>query len=420
MGLPRGCWFYTERRADQSLYKFEVEDNSTTVILPCLKLPTPWISPSWIMMPMTSIRNVATKHDDSEVEENNAIANAHKISTKEEEDQGPKNAEIKISEENKPWSIFNEKVDIVDVIASYLHPVDYVRFRSVLGAIIRFSKDGWLLMSKGERTLFFYNSFTREIIQLPDVPHDYKTHYIFCGISFSSLPTSSDCVVNGLWEPYKYEADSSCKFFACHNNPVFYKGNFYALDYNGTLGLFNLEERNFDDSIWKVLPKTLAQFDGVNPSYLVECEGELLVVNFERPSGKLVESFKLDHCRMKWVKVKSSGKYSLFIGHTSSSSAIAPNSSMANKIYSRLHGESDNILYYSLDTVKYHYIGNEQSSEDFYNTKSMVNCKWIEPNWSGNPSQESPRLYYGYYCGDWFIRSQTSYFSFRTEPWFGS
>ncbi|XP_026452248.1 F-box/kelch-repeat protein At1g57790-like [Papaver somniferum] len=203
--------------------------------------------------------------------------------------------------------------------------------------------------------------------------------------------------VNDVWKPYKFHADNSRKFLACYNNPVFYKGNFYALDYNGTLGVFNLEdsrdERNFDKSNWEVLPETLTQFDGVNPSYLVECEGELLLVNFERPFGKLVEVFKLDPCKMKWVKVKSLGNYSLFISHTSSFSVIAPDSSMANKIYfSRLHGESERILYYSLDTGKYHYIGSEQSSEDFYNTKSMVNCTWIEPNWSPNPAKNTRSL----------------------------
>ncbi|XP_026452247.1 F-box/kelch-repeat protein At1g57790-like [Papaver somniferum] len=242
----------------------------------------------------------------------------------------------------------------------------------LVGAIIRFSKDGWLLMSKGDRTLFFYSPFTREIIQLPDVPHEYNTHYIFCGISFSSLPTSSDCVVfgiaewyrpndekkellidqqvmlliiekvNDVWKPYKFHADNSRKLLACYNNPVFYKGNFYALAYNGTLGVFNLEDSrdqiNFDKSNWKVIPKTLTQFDGVNPSYLVECEGELLLVIFERPFGKLVEIFKMDPCKMKWVKVKSLGNYSLFISHTSSFSVIAPDSSIANKIYfSRLN-----------------------------------------------------------------------------------
>ncbi|OVA04481.1 Protein of unknown function DUF295 [Macleaya cordata] len=52
LGLTRGCLYYTLPK-DQSLYKFEVEDNGFTVILPCMTLPTPWFSADWMMMPTT-------------------------------------------------------------------------------------------------------------------------------------------------------------------------------------------------------------------------------------------------------------------------------------------------------------------------------------------------------------------------------
>ncbi|KAI3934162.1 hypothetical protein MKW92_043154 [Papaver armeniacum] len=57
MGLERGCLFYTIPK-DQTLYIFEPEDNGTTNIVPCLKLPTPWFLPTWIMMPTTVDRQV--------------------------------------------------------------------------------------------------------------------------------------------------------------------------------------------------------------------------------------------------------------------------------------------------------------------------------------------------------------------------
>ncbi|KAI3977025.1 hypothetical protein MKX01_008883, partial [Papaver californicum] len=40
------------------------------------------------------------------------------------------------------------------------------------GSRIRFSKGGWLLMSKGN-TLFFYNPFTKSTIKLPDLSDDH-------------------------------------------------------------------------------------------------------------------------------------------------------------------------------------------------------------------------------------------------------
>ncbi|KAI3849262.1 hypothetical protein MKX03_001661, partial [Papaver bracteatum] len=59
LGLTKGCIYYLEA-IDQSLYKFEIEDNCTTAILqflPDLKLPkTPWgFTLGWIMMPTSSV-----------------------------------------------------------------------------------------------------------------------------------------------------------------------------------------------------------------------------------------------------------------------------------------------------------------------------------------------------------------------------
>ncbi|KAI3903501.1 hypothetical protein MKW98_032155 [Papaver atlanticum] len=50
LGLARGCLYYT-LPADQSLYKFDIEDTAESVILPCPKMPTPWFSSSWITLP---------------------------------------------------------------------------------------------------------------------------------------------------------------------------------------------------------------------------------------------------------------------------------------------------------------------------------------------------------------------------------
>ncbi|RZC51512.1 hypothetical protein C5167_019940, partial [Papaver somniferum] len=52
MGLEKGCLFNTLLE-DETVYIFEIEDNATAVIMPCLKLPAPWFMPTWIMMPTT-------------------------------------------------------------------------------------------------------------------------------------------------------------------------------------------------------------------------------------------------------------------------------------------------------------------------------------------------------------------------------
>ncbi|OVA04445.1 Protein of unknown function DUF295 [Macleaya cordata] len=391
-----------------------------------------------------------------EVEENKTSIN--KDEEEEEADQGQKH-KGGVLEKAITWGVHG---DILELIANYLHPVDYIHFRAVckeyrsmipavnwktsctrirqttslspflifsknndtihncvdpmhnnekylmnlsdllLGATIRFSKGGWLLMSKGERTVFFYNPFTRATIQLPDLPDDLC--YVFSGIACSSLPTSSDCVVFAItqypndgvlifiiargdtfWTVRDYQNTNlprHVEYLPCLNSPVFYNGAFYCLDYNGSLGVFNIE----GGFTWKVLPKPQAHFNSIYPSFLVECEGKLLSVDVGHV-GKSVRIFKLDFSKMVWVKVESLGKNMLFISDTSCFSATAPHSRMENKIYfPRLHDEQ--ILFYSLDTGRYHSLGSRHSAQDFYYTKENSNCSWIEPNWSQTTEQE--------------------------------
>ncbi|XP_026428601.1 F-box/kelch-repeat protein At1g57790-like [Papaver somniferum] len=271
----------------------------------------------------------------------------------------------------------------------------------LVGATIRFSKDGWLLLSNGKKSVFCYNPFTRAIICLPDLPDN----YVLGGMSFSSVPTSRDCVVIAIsnwyefvdyneisflvtelgksaieWTDYKfdYEGDSQDNFMPCINNPVFSDGDFYCLDYNGMLGVFTMKG-GYPNR--RVLSKSLKQFGGFYPSYLVECDKKLLLVNLGQ-SGKSVNIYELDRTEMVWVKLNSSGKHAVFISCRSSFSAVAPRSCMENKIYfPRLYGER--ILYYSLDTCRYHYVGSDRHSlQDFHNTKERSSCTWIEPRWS--------------------------------------
>ncbi|XP_026447532.1 uncharacterized protein LOC113348049 isoform X2 [Papaver somniferum] len=465
MGLDRGCLFYTLPE-DQTLYTFEPEDNATTVIMPCLKLPTPWFLPTWVMMPTTVNKQVAGRRRSI----TDLLVSQDTTETSiEEENIGKVNYSSRELEALKQWD-FLDDYDSTEEIARFLHPVDYIHFRVackrnsiflpglnqisastkttantylspwlisifedneeticnivdpmhnnekylmklsnplLVGAIIRFSKDGWFLLSKGKKTVFCYNPFTRAMICLPDVP-DY---YALGGMSFSSVPTSRDCVVIAIsnwweiggdneisflvtepaksatgWTVHKFDYEDSStvnnimacmyNFMPCINSPVFYKGAFYCLDYNGILGVFNMK----GDSSWKVLSKSLKQFSGFYPSYLAECDKKLLLVHLGQ-SGKSVDIYRLDDSEV-WVRLNSLGKHSLFISNTSSFSAVAPRSCMENNIYfPRLKGER--ILYYSLDTCRYHFVGgNQHSSQDFHNTKERSNCTWVEPRWS--------------------------------------
>ncbi|KAI3956861.1 hypothetical protein MKX01_000895 [Papaver californicum] len=395
MGLERGCLFYTLHE-DQSF--------ATTVIVPCLKFLAPLFLPTWIMIPTTENKQVAGR---SRRITDFLVSQDTTETSIEEENMGMVNNSGGELEASKQWDFLYD-YDSTEEIARFLHPVDYIYFRPrqlrtylspwlisifedkedticnivdpmhnndkhlmklsdhlLVDARIRFSKNGWLLLSSGKIIIFFYNLFTKAI-RLPDLPDDYTLG----GMSFSSLPTSPDCVViaisnwhewehnnsyisflvtelvknstgwtarqfiyESLWEPCTI-CYSLNEFMPCINNPVFYKRDFYCLDYDG---------------IWKVLSKSLKQFSSFFSSYLVECDDKLLLVSLGQ-SGKWVDVYRLDDdSEMVWVKMNSLGKHALFISYTSSLSVIPPRSCMENKIYfPRSYGER--ILYYSLDT----------------------------------------------------------------------
>ncbi|KAI3890606.1 hypothetical protein MKX03_010683, partial [Papaver bracteatum] len=125
MGLERGCLFYTLPE-DETLYIFEVEDNATTVVMPCLKLPTPWFLPTWIMMPTTANRHVAgtrRRIADLLVSQDTIIT-----CVEEEENMGRLNNSGGELEALKQWDFLND-YDSTEEVAKLLHPVDYIHFR---------------------------------------------------------------------------------------------------------------------------------------------------------------------------------------------------------------------------------------------------------------------------------------------------
>ncbi|XP_026419619.1 F-box/kelch-repeat protein At1g57790-like [Papaver somniferum] len=419
VGFAKGCLYFTLEE-NQSLCKFEVESTSNSAILPCLNLPAPWGLADWIMIP-----NGRKREDDMEGKdeaEKNVIKAVEREAHVFSNDEGGKHVGVDNEgdlEKPRPWYTLIE--DMVESIADCLHRLDYAHFRSVckanlalmpmrkltstcatrgtypspwlmfsrdhgcaifdfvnpmhnnekyflnlsdlVGSVIRFQKGGWLLMSKEDQetsSLFFYNPFTRETIKLPQLPFD--EIYGCSGISFSSLPTSSDCAVfaierkgiekisfyfirkgEAFWSSFVFGNADTEKYIPLHNAPVICNGVFYCVDYNGALGVFNIE-----DNSWKVLEKPHQQFGAMYPSFLVECGGELVLVKLER-YGTLFGIFRLDFDKMQWIRVESLRKHMLFVSYTSCISAIAPTSRMEN----RMSGSPSEFVFNSGCEVKF-------------------------------------------------------------------
>ncbi|XP_010917464.1 F-box/kelch-repeat protein At1g57790 [Elaeis guineensis] len=255
---------------------------------------------------------------------------------------------------------------------------------------LRFSRNGWILISEGDFFLFIINPFTGTVIDLPELDEGW---YHFTGISFSSPPTSSDCVVFGIggtnstyvhismwhhgdnaWKELWY--DNNLPFCATHNNPVFHHGLFYCLGTHGNLGVFNPM-----DMTWTVLDRPKPIHSVVNEErsmedcYLVESNGELLSV-FNGNDAKPILVFRLDKSKMTWRKVYDLEKKILFLDVRTFLSVQAPRKEFGSRIYFPRFSEDEDDhrkgVYYSMRSQEYY--------PKFYGVKEPVDCLWIEPS----------------------------------------
>ncbi|XP_058106964.1 F-box/kelch-repeat protein At1g57790-like [Magnolia sinica] len=279
-----------------------------------------------------------------------------------------------------PWLIFNHNLEGVCKFFDPLNRKNYVsEIPGLSGTVFHHSKGGWLLVSRNDDSVFFFNPFTQEQIDLPN------SIGVFWGISFSSPPTSPDCVVFAVhninpyhisiktccpgdmsWKNYS-DYETTVPFVVVHNNPVFYEGLFHCLGLGGRLGVFNHRENT-----WNVLDKPEAVQNETCDCFLTESGGELVMVSVDH-LGDPINTFLLDQSKMVWVEVKSLGEQTLFVGHEASLSMKAIRG-MENKIYfSRIRGSCSNEpVFYSMET--------KNGRVEFWKSKVYSNCTWIEPN----------------------------------------
>ncbi|XP_021755453.1 F-box protein At4g00893-like [Chenopodium quinoa] len=255
---------------------------------------------------------------------------------------------------------------------------------------IDFFKDGWLLISVGsKRMLKYFNPFSR-------VSWDFPTVGIsnFSCIGFSTYPTSTDCVTvaiayyhnaiviyhikygDELWDSFEFpinDNDDGLRFFFGTNSPIYLAGTFYVLDKIGNLGAFTLVDGK---GSWRVYKRPYIWHSDYSRAYLVKSDGELYFVFIHGFVGDRIEVFKFNLLEENCSEVKSLGNHSFFLSYASSFSVEITEAGMQNRIYlSRLKGNS--ILFYSLETGKYHVLGSEETMEDIFGTQEPLRCCWL-------------------------------------------
>lgn len=171
------------------------------------------------------------------------------------------------------WLMLYHRLDKMEL--NFFHPLYKDTYRmdipELSSAFLRYSKDGWILMSRERHSVFFFNPFTKAKIDLPDLPHNFN----FTTIPFSSAPTSSNCMVFAVHAFFGhvdfsaiscaeeqwtcYETAGERDFHQSHTNPVFHNELVYCLGEDSTLGVFNPK-----DFSWKDLQHPINPYNSVD------------------------------------------------------------------------------------------------------------------------------------------------------------
>nr|GEW79420.1 F-box protein At4g00893-like [Tanacetum cinerariifolium] len=115
----------------------------------------------------------------------------------------------------------------------------------------------------------------------------------------------------------------------------------------------------------------------------MNCDQHCLLVNVDE-YGEAVEVFMPNMAEEKWEKIDSIGKHMIYISGTTCFCIEAKVPIMENKIFfPRLHTKNRRVVFYSLDTCRYHTFDAQEHLEDFYGTMHHLSLNfWIEPSWS--------------------------------------
>ncbi|PIN00440.1 hypothetical protein CDL12_27052 [Handroanthus impetiginosus] len=304
-------------------------------------------------------------------------------------------------------------------------------FPELMDSVVLCSKYGWLLVSKDEFMLFFFNPFTRKKIELP------PTTKRFLSVCFTSPPTASDCIIFGILFPgprniiyFSYikvgdeEWKSKSVIIASHIAisscpPVFLNGVYYFVEWKfRNIIAFDLikeefefilikydncseestsvneeEEKDEDDNSSEestsVNEEEEEDGDGdegeeeyeappiIHESYLIEVDGDIWCV-FVTGNERRIIIRKLNLSEHLWMKLESLGNKCLYVSTIGSFAESSDVSGMGNKIYfNKFHGESG--ITFSLTSGRYYSFGGGFASKDASGVPEGCYGVWLKP-----------------------------------------
>ncbi|XP_076960740.1 uncharacterized protein LOC143637175 [Bidens hawaiensis] len=286
-----------------------------------------------------------------------------------------------------PWLIV---VDKNRGIITFKDPVfgdKYFMKRSNRHSSIRCSRFGWLLCGK-DSTLVFFNPFTNDSRELQYVDASEG----FDSLCFSAPPTSNDCKVVGFKargkdaNVYIYLIQTWLKIgldFRGDTPPsfrfsTFCKGDVYALCVYSLKNLLKPQVCNYKKG------KGVGARHRIRGGeyFLMEHDQQLLLVIVDE-SGKYVEVSKLNYINNEWEKIECLGRYTIYIDGTTCLYIETKVPELENKIFfPRLDSKNGNIVFYSLETGRYHtFNGNKMQEFAGLGIRHVYSHAWIQPTW---------------------------------------
>ncbi|KAJ4744482.1 F-box protein family-like [Rhynchospora pubera] len=302
-----------------------------------------------------------------------------------------------------PWLMYQEKLDgtckLLDPFTGKEYTTRVGLPSSVFPTQMLCSKDGWVIILDAANTMLMVNPLNQYVVKLPFLEEFDEG---LCGITFTSVPTSPDCVVLGFCtngddsiDFYKWQSgeenwtiifDDESHFSAASTNPIFFREELYCLGESGELGVFNPAEETWEvlDKPEPVYMEDEVPFRGTQDCYLLELGGDLVSVFKYNYSDFKIRVFKLDKLKMEWIPVEELAGWTLFLDPRSSFAKPAPHKSWSNKIFfTTFHSSSTKTCAsYCMESKRY--------DINFCDTKKPFDCVWLQPNLIGKKLMDVP------------------------------
>ncbi|KAK4730866.1 hypothetical protein R3W88_023854 [Solanum pinnatisectum] len=263
------------------------------------------------------------------------------------------------------------------------------------GSRIRSSKANWLLMSHGNRGMFFFNPKSNDIIELPNLP---LIHNCFSAWTFSCPPnsSSSSCFVVGFDEvgspPDVYiikVGDTTWTYHYFVNELRNCQGLFSLLGYKGTLGVLTINENSAAETpSWQFYgtPFSRTKQKSIREVYMVEDVDNrgMLAVFLTHEQGKIeVWRYNMNGRIFERKQITNlDNNKTLFVSFGGSYLKPCVARGLENKIYLPMYHNKDKGVFYCLATHRYYSFDysfkKPLSSPNYYNLSRPRCCIWIE------------------------------------------